>query len=188
MKRTIICVLIMALALVFTVVFSFFYFSNYRTELTGETAEESPGVVREVEDERELTTPESQMIDVEEEYYNSVNADITLEQLKQLQESGMVSRISILQEGSPFAKAYVSIFDAEVVAISGRTITVSKGNAPPTSIYIGTNAIIAVLEVEELKQVEFSRLKTGDLVNITAFLQYGRNDPLVVMYFTIKKD
>lgn len=127
-----------------------------------------------------VVTPESQMIQVPEEYYDSVNADITLEQL---QNSKVVRNVQILNEGSPIAQAIMFIYYAEVIEISGRNLTLMK-EGDTLSIYIGENADIRIA-TEIDKEAEFRDIRIGDFVNIGAILQIARDDPLWIGYLSI---
>ncbi len=131
--------------------------------------------------EQEPVTPESQMIDVEEEYYDSVNADITLEQL---QNSKLVYQgVQILNEGSPFATAYIFIFRAKVVNIDGRTLDLAK-ESDKLSIFIGENVDISIAKGVSVKEGKFEEIKINGFVSIGARLQYARGDPLRLSYLT----
>ena len=153
------------------VLYSFLYNPISQNGQVSEVPENNNGGVTPV-------TPESQMIDVEQEYFDSVNANITLEQL---QSSKLIRGLRINLDGTPLATAGIFMLKVEVVGISGRTLTLAK-EGDSLAIYIGESAKIKRAGGKEIK---FEDIKIGNFVNIGAKLQYGRGDPLWINYLSI---
>ncbi len=177
MKKIVIGFLIVALICAA----GFGFYSLYNSSITN--GENGPGV----NEDDSVTNNEDQsvinrLIEVEEEYYDSVNADITLEQL---QNSKLVANIEIYNEGSSLAKAFVSIFNVKVIGIDGRTLTLTKGG-DILRIYIGESARIGVdVPGTTAKPAKFEEIKINDSINIGAILQIARDDPLWIYYLVM---
>lgn len=135
-------------------------------------------------EEQPVVTPNFPIIDFEEEYYESVNADITLEQL---QNSKVVRGVRILNEGSPHESASIFIFRAEVIGILDRVLTLTK-EGDVLELYIGGNAEIDLTTPDKpSKAVPFSEIKKGDLVSIGAGMQTSTSSPLWIKGVSIHR-
>ncbi len=147
------------------------YFSNN---------DESPVVNEEEEGQETVTFVDpvaEQMIDVPEEYASSVNAEITIEELRN---SKVVSGMDIYYEGTRYAFANIRILWVQVIDIDkeGRTLTLARSGELPLTLYIGKNAIVIYFSAEG--RSGFNDIEKGDGVSIHARLQYGRGDPLYI--------
>ena len=146
-----------------------------------EVAEATDSTRLTVEKPEEEETPRPLVVEVEEEYWESVNADITLEMLKN---SGLVYQMTLVSSNTPVAKVGVAL-DAYVIAISGRTLILEAD--PPLQIYIGENVIIHLLVGPTRRVATFSDIKVGDRVGISGELQYGVGYPFRPNYLGIAR-
>lgn len=148
-----------------------------------------PAVLPVKEEEVRLdATPESQMIDVEPGYWQSVNANITLEMLENLKTQGIVQVMTFYgtPPGTPYAIVGVGLHGRVIdIDVVDRTLTLEAD--PPFQIYFGENVTIHLLVGPTRRVAKFSDIGVGDLVGITGRLQYGRGDPFRPNYLGIAK-
>jgi hypothetical protein len=126
------------------------------------------------------TTTEYDPQQVDEDYFGTINENISLAQLRN---SGVVYEIQVLSEGTPFETAYIFIYRAVVANIDEdkRIITIQKGG-DTLSFYIGINADIQNGSGDGLG------LKECDIINVGATIQVANGYPFSIHYITVSEE